>query len=70
MRQRRTLKIPVWSQNTIIIVLFLPRLNVKMMIPAKKKKDFSIFLQRNDFGYFKKPVPDNLKIIIIQHGPE
>ena len=26
--------------------------------------------ERHDFGYLKKPVPDNLKIIIIQHGPE
>jgi len=32
--------------------------------------DFDIFLQRNDFGYLKKPVSDNLKITIIQHGPE
>ena len=35
-----------------------------------KKENFSTFLQRNDFGYLKKPVPDNLKITIIQHGPE
>ena len=35
-----------------------------------EKKDFSPFLQRNDFGYLKKPVPDNLKITIIHHGPE
>ena len=37
---------------------------------GEEKEDFSTFLQRNDFGYLKKPVPDNLKITIIQHGPE
>ena len=37
---------------------------------GEKKEDFSTFLQRNDFRYLKKPVPDNLKITIIQHGPE
>ena len=25
---------------------------------AEEKGDFSTFLQRNDFGYLKKPVPD------------
>ena len=35
---------------------------------GEEKKDFSTFLQRNDFGYLKKPVPDKLKITIIQHG--
>ena len=71
MRQRRTLQMPAWSLNTMIIVLFLPRLHVKMMIPAEKKKEISaLFLQRNDFGYLKKSVPDSLKITIVQHGPE
>ena len=37
---------------------------------GEEKGDFSNFLQRNDFGYLRKPVPDNLKITIIQHGPE
>ena len=32
--------------------------------------DFSTFLQRNDFGYLKKLVPDNLKMTTVQHGPE
>ena len=36
----------------------------------EEKGDFSTFLQRNDFGYLKKPIPDNLKITIIQHGLE
>ena len=31
--------------------------------------DFSTFLQRNDFGYLKKPVLNDLEIII-KHGPE
>ena len=39
MRQRRALQIPVWSQNTIIMVLFLSRLHVKTMISAEKKKE-------------------------------
>ena len=29
---------------------------------GENKGDFSTFLQRNDFEYLKKPVPDNLKI--------
>ena len=37
---------------------------------GEEKGDFSTFLQRNDFGCSKKPVPDNLKITIMQHGPE
>ena len=37
---------------------------------GEEKGDFSTFLQRNDFGYLKKPVSDNLKITIIQHGPK
>ena len=36
----------------------------------EQQGDSSTFLQRNNFGYLKKPVPDNLKITIIQHGPE
>ena len=71
MRQRRTLQIPVWSQNTII--------NSTVSSPSpcqdddsreEEKGDFCTFLQRNDCGYLKKPVPDNLKITKIQHGPE
>ena len=32
---------------------------------GKEKRNFSTFLQRNDFGYLKKPVPkNNLKITI------
>ena len=37
---------------------------------GEEKGDFSTFLQRSDFGYLKKPVPDNLKITIIPNGPE
>ena len=37
---------------------------------GEEKRDFNTFLQRNDFGYLKKPVSDNLKITIIQHGTE
>ena len=36
----------------------------------EQKGDSSTFLKRNNFGYSKKPVPDNLKITIIRHGPE
>ena len=36
---------------------------------GEEKGDFSTFLQRNDFGYLKKPVSDSLKITIIQHRP-
>ena len=32
------------------------------------EKDFSIFLQRNNFRHLKKPVSDKLKITIIQRG--
>ena len=37
---------------------------------GEEKENFSTFLQRSDFGNLKKPVSDNLKITIIQHGPE
>ena len=37
---------------------------------GEEKGDFSTFLQKNDFGYLKKPVPDNWKITIVQHCPE
>ena len=36
----------------------------------ENKEDFSIFLQRSDFGCLKKPIPDHLKMTILQHGPE
>ena len=35
-----------------------------------EKGDFRTILERNDFGYLKKAVSDNLKIAIIQHGRE
>lgn len=36
------------------------------------KEDFNTmtFFQKHDFGYLKKPVPDNLRMTIVQHGPE
>ena len=60
------------EHNNNSSLLFLPRLHVKMMIRAEKKKKISaLFLQRNDFGYLKKPVPYNSKITIIQlYGPK
>ena len=41
-----------------------------MMIPMEKKRIFQHFFAKNDFGCLRKPVPDNLKITIIQHGLE
>ena len=50
--------------------MFLPRLHVNDDSSGEEKGDFSTFLQRNEFGYLIQPVSDNLKITIIQHGPE
>ena len=37
---------------------------------GEAKGDFSTFLQRNDLEYLKKPVSNNLKIAMMQFGPE
>ena len=70
MRQRRTLQILIWSQNTIIIVLFFPRLPVKIMIAAERKKKFQHYVAKKRFWVFEETSSNNSKITIIQHSSE
>ena len=43
---------------------------IQFQVKKIKNLEFSTFLQNHDFGYLKKPVPNNLRMTIVQHGPE
>ena len=58
------------SEHKNISTVFFPSPCQDDDSSREEKGDFSTFLQRNDFGYLKKPVSDNLKITVIQRGPD
>ena len=68
MTREQRMIVLIWNRNIIPFFPYFPCQDDDSS--EEDKGDFSTFLQTNYFGYLEKPVPDNLKVTTVQHGPE